>query len=391
MKKKEKFNKTSRICKWCGKEFIPRQRKSITCSKECRIAYNINLTREKKYKELLENGIEGIDYVIDLWSGNPTRRIYGKYFEKHYPNRTIDEYKAEFPNAPLNCQKDKEAMSKCTEAAIKYMRSEEGKKHFSEIFKGQNNPNSKSNTTYEERCSRSPFSKKFYEKRGLSEKERRDFCKKTTANTVSNTSLQYYLNKGYDLETAKKLHHNRQATNTIENYIKKYGTELGPIKWEERKRTWSAKIEEKYQRGEFSKAPKNPISFVISKGEIELIEKILSKLNLNPKDYFYYKNKNGQFSLYDITLNCHYFYDFCYKNKIIEFNGDFWHMNPNLFESTDINKITKRTAEEIWNKDEEKRKVAEDNGFDVLYIWESDFVDNPDECVEKCIEFLKED
>jgi G:T-mismatch repair DNA endonuclease (very short patch repair protein) len=71
-------------------------------------------------------------------------------------------------------------------------------------------------------------------------------------------------------------------------------------------------------------------------------------------------------------------YDFLIDGSklIIEVNGDFWHMNPDLYGSTDMGcsyKNIPMTAEQIWQKDYTKKILAENSGYRVLYIWESDF------------------
>jgi G:T-mismatch repair DNA endonuclease (very short patch repair protein) len=47
-------------------------------------------------------------------------------------------------------------------------------------------------------------------------------------------------------------------------------------------------------------------------------------------------------------------------------------------------------SKEIWNKDAEKIKAAEDNGFKVLVIWDSEFKKNKKETIEKCLNFLNQ-
>ena len=90
-----------------------------------------------------------------------------------------------------------------------------------------------------------------------------------------------------------------------------------------------------------------------------------------------------------ISKNC-YAYDFCYENKIIEFNGDFWHMNPKLFESNYKNPVSKISAKDKWKYDKEKNNVARSYGYDVLVIWECDYNKNRDDVIKKCIEFLED-
>ena len=88
-----------------------------------------------------------------------------------------------------------------------------------------------------------------------------------------------------------------------------------------------------------------------------------------------------------------YSYDIFYKNKIIEFNGDYWHANPELYLFEDYvgniidNKPT--YAYEIWAKDAKKLSFAKDNGYEVLVIWEAEFRELPKSTVEKCLKFLR--
>ena len=78
---------------------------------------------------------------------------------------------------------------------------------------------------------------------------------------------------------------------------------------------------------------------------------------------------------YYINADRFYVYDVVNIDKkvIIEFNGDFWHANPDLFDSDWVNPVTKKTGKEIWNHDKIKREVAESRGFQVVYIWESEY------------------
>lgn len=62
------------------------------------------------------------------------------------------------------------------------------------------------------------------------------------------------------------------------------------------------------------------------------------------------------------------------ENKIVwEFYGDFWHGNLQIFNPSEINKVTKCTFGELNLKTMNKEKVLKDNGYNVISIWESDF------------------
>lgn len=63
-------------------------------------------------------------------------------------------------------------------------------------------------------------------------------------------------------------------------------------------------------------------------------------------------------------------YDMQLQNNIlIEVNGDMWHANPLFYEAEDLI-MNKLKASDLWDKDARKKKVAEDNTYKVIYIWE---------------------
>ncbi len=59
---------------------------------------------------------------------------------------------------------------------------------------------------------------------------------------------------------------------------------------------------------------------------------------------------------------------------IIEFNGDFWHCNPKLYEADYYNPKTKMLAEDKWNADAKRQKDLEDIGYKVIVLWENDMI-----------------
>jgi hypothetical protein len=79
-------------------------------------------------------------------------------------------------------------------------------------------------------------------------------------------------------------------------------------------------------------------------------------------------------------------------NKIIEFNGDFFHANPIKYNKNDIIKIAENCqfkAKDIWEKDFIKNETLKEKGYDVLTIWENDVIKNCNQELNKCIEFIK--
>ena len=78
-----------------------------------------------------------------------------------------------------------------------------------------------------------------------------------------------------------------------------------------------------------------------------------------------------------------FFFDFKYRNKIIEFNGDFWHLNPSIYTEQSVNKVTGKTAKEIREYDEMKASVASERGYTIMTVWERDYRNDRDKTLEQ--------
>jgi len=61
---------------------------------------------------------------------------------------------------------------------------------------------------------------------------------------------------------------------------------------------------------------------------------------------------------------------------VIEFYGNFWHANPETYSASDIIHHG-LTAQNIWNRDEERIKLIKDLGYSVYTIWEKEWKENP--------------
>jgi len=87
-----------------------------------------------------------------------------------------------------------------------------------------------------------------------------------------------------------------------------------------------------------------------------------------------------------------FFVDLIKNNKIIEFNGDFFHGNPNHYKENDLIKISKnkiQTVKQIWEKDADKIEKLKKLNYEILIIWEYDVKNNENDVLKKCVEFLK--
>ena len=76
------------------------------------------------------------------------------------------------------------------------------------------------------------------------------------------------------------------------------------------------------------------------------------------------------------------------EKHIIEFYGTLWHSDPKYYDS---NKVVhhKLTAQQIWDKD--KKRVGEliKAGYNVMVVWQREFVGKEQETIERIKEFIK--
>jgi len=76
---------------------------------------------------------------------------------------------------------------------------------------------------------------------------------------------------------------------------------------------------------------------------------------------------------------------------LIEYNGDYWHCNPLLYEPDYFHDLLDMTAKEKWDNDSKKISFAKDKGYKVLVVWERDYKNNKDKIVKMCESFLCEE
>ena len=165
-----------------------------------------------------------------------------------------------------------------------------------------------------------------------------------------------------------------EVVNTLDNMIKRHGETDGLIRYK------------KYV-SLITKSMSNRESKGVSNISLELFDSIVKELKISAiygNDEFFILNENKKD---DRTL---FLYDFKYKNKIIEFNGDFWHGNPNIYSSDSVLDFygNKTIVQDLWTRDLIKIEQAKQKGFDVLVVWEQDYRLDSDNQLNKCISFL---
>ena len=174
----------------------------------------------------------------------------------------------------------------------------------------------------------------------------------------------------YGIEKWEQIKNSR--IHSFDNYILKYGEIQGKQKWKE------------YLSKRFNG---NFYSINSSIFFDELFNEI-KKININTENVFYAK-LNKEIFIYDDKKI--YFFDFTIEDLkiIIEYNGDFWHANPNIYNENFYHPILKMTSREIWEKQFYKINIAKNHGYDVIEIWEKDVNENKEIVLQKCIIEIK--
>lgn len=287
-----------------------------------------------------------------------------------------------------------EAYVKSKENKLKNQRSVYSR----EYWLNKVNPNTKTYYTTEEadfeRNSRRPIRKEYWIKKGYTENEANELANKTKSqnnrkgannsrlSTVRKASskrcVEYYIARGFSPGEAEDLQSNSQKLFSKEICIKKYGEIKGIQVWQARQDDWQTKLNAKSpeEKARINRA-KLSKGITVSKAEKMIVEK-LSTLGIIPKTQFTILENNKKQFVYDIM----------YNNKIIEYNGDFWHLNPAMYSENFVNPRTKMIAKDKWKYDEYKIQFAQDQGFQVMVVWESEFKENKEKVIEQCIKFL---
>lgn len=198
-----------------------------------------------------------------------------------------------------------------------------------------------------------------------------------------NTKLSYYTARGYSEEDARLALSERQSTFSLDKCILRYGQEEGERVFKARQDKWlntlNSKPAEELARIQKAKMCKG---YTISKTEMRVLNELTSH-GLVDEHQFVLRNEQGR---------RHYIYDIRVGNHLIEVNGDYWHANPRRYNAGDKIKFRGRgyvCVEDIWTRDIAKTNYAEDAGYTVHAVWESDIKNNFKETMEQLIEKLK--
>lgn len=250
-------------------------------------------------------------------------------------------------------------------------------------LRGENNPSHSSKVDYEERKKRTPFSMEFYRKKYSSEEQAKEAYEKFIEFHSQNQKkinsvmyIKYWTDLGYSKEEARMKVREKCVSNGLEYYVKRYGEIEGTEKYYQRMEKWEKSIHGKMPGCVYSNMSFDFFSEIVKdrKDKERFMfgerEKIIKDEKLHsffyPVDFFDTETK-----------------------RIIEFNGDYWHANPEIFEANDTISLSRnQIAKNIWEKDQIKKQTLEENGYEVLVIWERDVNKDKKGVIQKCKDFL---
>lgn len=352
-----------------------------SCNYQCIEYYertHPNLSHEQ-HIELLNNAIHKKRY------NNP---MNFEYYEYHYSNISKDEqirlWKKYTHSHNYQCidfyiekGMDYDEAKNTRETKVK-----ESAKKISKRVSGELNGMHSSKTTKQQRNSISPRNIEFYKRKypDLTTEEqeqlRQQFFtknKEKITNAIKDTNIEYYINQGMSIDEAKQALHDRQATFSLQKCIDKYGEIEGTKKFCERQQKWLSNLHKNFENNGDGRSYQSSFAK-------EIIRICCNNIGITvPKKekYIYWKQTKQAFA-----------YDFIFKNKIIEFQGDYWHCNPKLYDAEFFNKTKQMYAKDIWEYDELKKECANHYGYDVLYVWENEYNNDKETTIKTCIKFL---
>lgn len=349
-------------CKQCG--VIHGDHTKDFCTSKCYLKFReLNALSDEEFKLInvvrkgekkFANAQEGYDYHVCAICNAKTGDL-ATHIKMH--NISVKEYKTKHNLKTLKTKKQIESVT------------------------GKNNP------AYQHGGRYSAWSKNFIH--GYDE-ERHQEAKRKNSEFVKNNPdfnvfmFEYWLKEANgDRELAKQLH-SKSQTRDLNWFVKKYGEVEGKKRHREKTEKWIQTLNSKSieELAEINSKKVNKSFCFFSKAEKELFN-TLKKYIPEVTDQLAICRDQTEFK------KRFYLYDISYKNKIIEYNGDFWHANPKLYDESFINPYTKETQYEINERDKDKLFIAESNGYEVLTIWENEYQKNKDLVVERCLEFLQ--
>lgn len=206
-----------------------------------------------------------------------------------------------------------------------------------------------------------------------------DYCKKQ-----SDKNKFEHKKKKYNWTKLQFDEFNKSRAITLDNMIKKYGDEEGSLKYKNYCDIQSkAGVSRDYfiEKYGYDIGMKQYVSMLISKIEKYTSKSAVADSFFDQLDYSLKCNSSyREYIEYFESIDKVFVYDYINHDlKIcIEFQGDFFHMNPNKYARDSFNSMRNKSAIDIWEYDKLKKDMFMNTHPDYKYfsIWESNAIIN---------------
>jgi hypothetical protein len=333
-----------RSCIQCGIPLvIGSDLRAKYCDKACQRTAQMQRSSKKK---LDAYAVAGTVLIYCKICGFPGKDLAGHIGKLHMP---VAEYRKQFS---------------CGSEAIRVPEYLKGQ---SERYRGEKNPGfnhggllsvfSKNNPKYSDEAKRTAI-----EKSSIS-------CK---TNGNHSSTLQYWLNRGFDEQTAIEKQSERQSTFSLDLCIQKHGETEGRKIWQERQTKWL----KSYPFSNYSQISQKlfwQIYNVIGEkfGPVMFAE--LNRQTMTKES----KGKNHEIVLELNGKSIKPDFLVVDRNAVIEFDGDYWHERDMIMDDK-----TNKTRSET------RDLALTAAGYRVLHIKEREFNANLQSTIDKCINFI---
>ena len=312
--------------------------------------------KTKKYGEFdywIERGWNEVDALNEIDKRNKELKQRNRLCKEYWINKGYSK-----EEAIKEISKQQQKSSKC-------VKTYHGKSKKMLVDKGYSEEEIK-------RICLTPTNSEFWVNRGYSENEAKEIISKNQTEAAKQvdfekriipSNIEYWVNKGYTKEESKLKVSEYQRTFTLEKCIEKYGENEGKKRFVERQVKWQETL---YKNGKLKSG--------YSQISQDLFHELIKDVSVNELNNILFAKKGGEFVLSDEHGFYRYDYTDLKNKKIIEYNGDDYHGNPNKYKPNDTPNPFRKdlTAQEIWDRDEHKKMLAEQHGFEVMVIWDSE-------------------
>lgn len=183
-------------------------------------------------------------------------------------------------------------------------------------------------------------------------------------------NLEYWTKiKGLSEDEARIKLKERQTTATKEKFISLYGEEEGMKRWHQKTERWLESLKKSGMYSGYSNK---------SKMIFESVERIVPGLLYGDNEK-QVRGKERTYHLDCLNINNH---------RVVEFYGDYWHANPDMYTEEDI--VHQKKVSDIWDNDKDRIIEIESLGYQVLVIWEKEYNENKESTIQKIIDWLRE-